>query len=187
MAHRQLRAHRRAARRGRPPYPGALHTRLASARVLVRRHRPRRSRRTVHTVVEGTTAKSDDQRRRADDAEERHDCRRRAARSAEQFFWTIRSACRPVEDGRGRHDDPALRRAADRFLGARRRNRPPNRFRPSSRVLATRRTRIVLLLPGTALEAELWTDEASRLVRLSIPSQAWTLRARTSRRWRRDA
>jgi pimeloyl-ACP methyl ester carboxylesterase len=40
------------------------------------------------------------------------------------------------------------------------------------RVLATRRTRMVLLLPGAEIEGELWTDENNRMVRLSIPSQA---------------
>jgi uncharacterized protein len=41
----------------------------------------------------------------------------------------------------------------------------------AGRILATRRTQIVLLLPGGQIEGELWTDENSRLVRLSIPAQ----------------
>jgi uncharacterized protein len=42
----------------------------------------------------------------------------------------------------------------------------------AGRILATRRTKIALLLPGGQLDGELWTDENSRLVRLSIPAQA---------------
>jgi len=42
----------------------------------------------------------------------------------------------------------------------------------AERLVAARRTQITLMLPGAQLDADLWTDDNGRLVRLSIPAQS---------------
>jgi uncharacterized protein len=46
------------------------------------------------------------------------------------------------------------------------------RIETASHVVSARRTHITLLFPGTPLEADIWSDEASRLVRFSVPAQS---------------
>jgi hypothetical protein len=41
----------------------------------------------------------------------------------------------------------------------------------TSRVIAAKRTRLTLQTPGAPLDADLWTDEAGRMIRLSVPAQ----------------
>src|SRR5262249_17958215 len=46
------------------------------------------------------------------------------------------------------------------------------RIQTTARMIAARRTRIALLLGGAAqLDADIWTDEAGRMIRLSVPAQ----------------
>ncbi len=47
----------------------------------------------------------------------------------------------------------------------------PEQFQTAARLVSTRRTHITLDLPGTKLDGDLWSDEAGRLVRLSLPGQ----------------
>jgi pimeloyl-ACP methyl ester carboxylesterase len=42
----------------------------------------------------------------------------------------------------------------------------------TGRLINARRTRIALVLPGGRLDAELWTDDAGRMIRFSVPQQA---------------
>jgi pimeloyl-ACP methyl ester carboxylesterase len=42
----------------------------------------------------------------------------------------------------------------------------------NARLVSARRTRLVLVLPGTQLEAELWTDDTGRMIRFSVPLQS---------------
>jgi pimeloyl-ACP methyl ester carboxylesterase len=42
----------------------------------------------------------------------------------------------------------------------------------SARVVSARRTRIALLLPGAQIDADLWTDDAGRMIRFSVPAQS---------------
>jgi hypothetical protein len=46
------------------------------------------------------------------------------------------------------------------------------RIQTSARLISARRNRITLVLPGAALDADLWTDEAGRMIRFSVPAQA---------------
>src|SRR5262249_52154137 len=46
------------------------------------------------------------------------------------------------------------------------------RIQTTARMIAARRTRIKLVLPGAVIDADLWTDENSRLIRLSVPAQS---------------
>ncbi|HEY2904935.1 MAG TPA: alpha/beta fold hydrolase [Vicinamibacterales bacterium] len=47
-----------------------------------------------------------------------------------------------------------------------------DRIETATRLLETKRTHITLMLPGTPLEADMWTDDASRMLRFSIPAQS---------------
>lgn len=42
----------------------------------------------------------------------------------------------------------------------------------TARLIAARRTRVTLVLPNASFDADVWTDEASRLIRFSLPAQA---------------
>jgi uncharacterized protein len=42
----------------------------------------------------------------------------------------------------------------------------------ASRVISARRTRITLSLPSARLDADLWTDDAGRMIRFSVPAQS---------------
>jgi uncharacterized protein len=47
-----------------------------------------------------------------------------------------------------------------------------DRIQTATRVLETRRTHVKLMLPGTPLDADIWTDEGSRMLRFSLPAQS---------------
>jgi pimeloyl-ACP methyl ester carboxylesterase len=47
----------------------------------------------------------------------------------------------------------------------------PEQIQTAARVVAARRTRITFLLPGAQLDGDLWVDETNRLIRLSLPAQ----------------
>src|SRR5262249_12878517 len=42
----------------------------------------------------------------------------------------------------------------------------------TARVIAARRTHMTLVTPTAPLEADLWTDESGRMIRLSVPAQS---------------
>src|SRR5207245_8901596 len=42
----------------------------------------------------------------------------------------------------------------------------------TARMVAARRTHLSMLLPGAVIEADLWVDDAGRLIRLSLPAQS---------------
>ncbi len=46
-----------------------------------------------------------------------------------------------------------------------------DRIETANRVLSTKRTHLTLMLPGAPLEADMWTDDASRMLRFSVPAQ----------------
>ena len=48
----------------------------------------------------------------------------------------------------------------------------PQRIQTTDRLIAARRTAITLVLPGAVFDGALWTDETSRMIRLSLPAQS---------------
>jgi pimeloyl-ACP methyl ester carboxylesterase len=48
----------------------------------------------------------------------------------------------------------------------------PEQFQTASRLVSTHRTHITLDLPGTKVDGDVWSDEGGRLVRLSLPGQS---------------
>jgi hypothetical protein len=48
----------------------------------------------------------------------------------------------------------------------------PQRIQTTERLITARRTAITLVLPGASFDGSLWTDEASRMIRLSLPAQS---------------
>jgi pimeloyl-ACP methyl ester carboxylesterase len=47
----------------------------------------------------------------------------------------------------------------------------PQSIQTTERMILAKRTAVKLVLPGAMLDADIWTDEASRLIRLSLPAQ----------------
>lgn len=47
-----------------------------------------------------------------------------------------------------------------------------HQIQTTARLIAARRTAVTLLLPGALLDADLWTDEAGRMIRFSVPAQS---------------
>jgi len=48
----------------------------------------------------------------------------------------------------------------------------PQRIQTTDRLITAKRTAITLVLPGASFDGSLWTDEASRMIRLSLPAQS---------------
>jgi pimeloyl-ACP methyl ester carboxylesterase len=48
----------------------------------------------------------------------------------------------------------------------------PEQIQTAARMVSARRTHLTLLLPGTAIEADLWIDDGGRMIRLSVPVQS---------------
>ncbi len=48
----------------------------------------------------------------------------------------------------------------------------PQQIQTTARVIAATRTQLTLAFPGSAVPADIWTDEAGRMIRLSVPGQA---------------
>jgi uncharacterized protein len=46
------------------------------------------------------------------------------------------------------------------------------RIQTTERLIVAKRTAVKLVLPGAILDADIWTDEASRMIRLSVPAQS---------------
>jgi pimeloyl-ACP methyl ester carboxylesterase len=47
-----------------------------------------------------------------------------------------------------------------------------DRIQTTSRLISARRTHLTLVFTGPALETDLWTDESGRMIRFSVPAQA---------------
>lgn len=47
----------------------------------------------------------------------------------------------------------------------------PEQIQTAERIVSARRTAIQLVLPAASFDADLWTDEAGRMIRLSVPAQ----------------
>jgi pimeloyl-ACP methyl ester carboxylesterase len=45
-------------------------------------------------------------------------------------------------------------------------------IRTTGRLIAAKRTRVTLMTPGAPVEADIWTDEPGRMIRLSVPAQS---------------
>jgi hypothetical protein len=126
---------------------------------------------TVHTVVEGTAAKSDvsaggQMAQKSDTI---------AADAPLKQFFDPMKRWSPVEDGSRRHGD---RPAAPQIVFGASANRPTSRYRPP-RTLATRRQKIVLLPSGAALRpAPVRREQLAGSTQHAKPRR----RAKTSRR-----
>ena len=48
----------------------------------------------------------------------------------------------------------------------------PQQIQTPARMIAARRTQLRLALPAASLDADIWTDEAGRMIRFSIPAQS---------------
>jgi pimeloyl-ACP methyl ester carboxylesterase len=48
----------------------------------------------------------------------------------------------------------------------------PEQIQTAARLVSAKRTRISMVLPGAQLEADLWTDDAGRMIRFSVPLQS---------------
>jgi hypothetical protein len=48
----------------------------------------------------------------------------------------------------------------------------PQQIQTTARMIVARRTRLTLMQPSMALDADIWTDESGRMIRFSVPAQS---------------
>lgn len=126
---------------------------------------------TIHTVVEGTTAKSDITI--AGQTTQRSDTLPADALLVlpNSFFGPFEALAMRVKTAAPGTTIP-LYGVPQLAFSVRVGESSNEQIQTSARIVATRRTRMTLFLPGGQLDSELWSDENGRLVRLSIPAQA---------------
>jgi len=87
------------------------------------------------------------------------------------FFGTFEAVAARLRSSTAGADIPAYGIPGTSFtirLGA----STPQQIQTTTRIIAATRTPLTLAFPGSAVGAELWTDEAGRMIRLSVPGQA---------------
>ncbi|MFI5178790.1 MAG: alpha/beta hydrolase family protein [Vicinamibacterales bacterium] len=126
---------------------------------------------SVHTVVEGTTAKSDltaggqtTQKSDTIDANAVLDL-------PNSFFGPYEELAERLKTAAPGSDIPAYGVPAISFtvhVG----ESSAQQIQTTARMIAARRRQITMVLPGASLDADFWTDEAGRMIRLSVPAQS---------------
>jgi len=48
----------------------------------------------------------------------------------------------------------------------------PQQIQTAARVISARRMRVTLMTPGVPIDADIWTDDSGRMIRLSVPAQS---------------
>jgi pimeloyl-ACP methyl ester carboxylesterase len=48
----------------------------------------------------------------------------------------------------------------------------PQQIQTAARLIAARRVRVTLMMPGAPIDADIWTDDSGRMIRLSVPTQS---------------
>ncbi len=126
---------------------------------------------TVHTVVEGTAATTDmtiagqsTQKRDAIDPNA-------VLIMPNSFFASYEAVAVRLKTAGAGSSIPAQLVGGPAFV-IRTGDTTDDRIETATRLLETKRTHLTLMLPGTPLEADMWTDEASRMLRLSVPAQS---------------
>ena len=126
---------------------------------------------TVRTLVEGTTAKSDVVA--AGQTTQKTDTIDPSALLilSNSFFGPYEALAARLKTAEAGSDIPAYlvpqssfsMRVGESFA---------EQIQTTARLVNARRTHITLILPGAQIDADLWTDDASRMIRFSVPAQS---------------
>ena len=165
---------------------GALHRRLAAGRAHVRRHRARSGaddsdhRRRATTATSAISTRRSDHRRRPTPS-----TRARVLILPDGFFGPYEALAARLRSAAPGTDIPIYSVPGVSFTG-RVGESSPEQIQTTARLIAARRTRVTLALPGAPVEITIWTDETGRMIRLQRARRSrsrWC--AKTSRRSRR--
>ena len=125
---------------------------------------------TIHTVIEGTTAKSDITV--AGQTTQKTDTIDPAALLvlSNSFFGPYEAVAARLRTAPAGTDIPVYLEPQSSItitIG----ETSAEQIQTAGRLVIARRTRITMVLPGARLTAELWTDDTGRMIRFSVPSQ----------------
>ncbi len=125
---------------------------------------------TIHTVIEGSTAKSDITV--AGQTSQKTDTIDPAALLvlSNSFFGPYEAVAARLKTAAAGTDIPVYLEPQSSItvsIG----ETSAEQIQTAGRLVVARRTRITLVLPGARLNADLWTDDAGRMIRFSVPSQ----------------
>ena len=126
---------------------------------------------TIHTVVDGTTAKSDitaaGQTSQKTDTIDPNSL----LLLSNSFFGPYEAVAARLKTAVAGTQIPVYLEAQSSIsitVG----ESSAEQIQTAGRLVIARRTRLALVLPGGRLDAELWTDDAGRMIRFSVPGQA---------------
>ena len=126
---------------------------------------------TIHTVVDGTTAKSDitaaGQTSQKTDTIDPNSL----LLLSNSFFGPYEAVAARLKTAVAGTQIPVYLEAQSSIsitVG----ESSAEQIQTAGRLVIARRTRLALVLPGGSLDAELWTDDAGRMIRFSVPGQA---------------
>ncbi|HEY7291326.1 MAG TPA: alpha/beta fold hydrolase [Vicinamibacterales bacterium] len=131
----------------------------------------RGSAQTIHTVVDGTTATSDvttagEHSQKTDTIDANA-----VLVLTNTFFGPFEAVAARLRTAAVGSDIPAFAVPTASFA-IRVGETHAEQIQTTARLISARRTEIKLVLPGAALDGNIWTDEAGRFIRLSIPIQS---------------
>ena len=126
---------------------------------------------TIHTVIDGTTAKSDITV--AGQTTQKTDTIDPAALLvlSNSFFGPYEAVAARLKTAAAGTDIPVYLEPQSSIsiaIG----ESSAEQIQTAGRLVVARRTRITLVLPGARLDADLWTDGTGRMIRFSVPSQS---------------
>jgi uncharacterized protein len=125
---------------------------------------------TIHTVVQGTTATTDISIA-GQTAQKRDTIDPKAVLIiANSFFGSYEAIAMRLKDVAPGTDFPAYSVGGISF-NIRTGESTAERIETAGRVIDTRRTHVTLMIPEKPIEADLWIDDASHLLRFSLPTQ----------------
>ncbi len=126
---------------------------------------------TIHTVVEGTTAKSDITV--AGQTTQKTDTIDPAALLvlSNSFFGPYEAVAARLKTAAAGSEFPVYLEPQSSITIAVGET-SAEQIQTAGRLVVARRTRITLVLPGARLDADLWTDDTGRMIRFSVPSQS---------------
>jgi len=127
---------------------------------------------TVHTVIEGTSARSDvtvaGQTTQKTDAVDPN----ALLVLATNFFGPYEALAARVKTAAAGTDLPAYAEGPMISFMIRVGESAPEQIQTTARLVTVRRTALTMVLPGSNIDATIWTDDLGRLVRFNVPGQS---------------
>ena len=127
---------------------------------------------TVHTVIEGTNARSDvtvaGQTTQKTDAVDPN----ALLVLATNFFGPYEALAARVRTAAAGTDLPAYAEGPMISFMIRVGESAPEQIQTTARLVTVRRTALTMVLPGSNIDASIWTDDLGRMVRFNVPGQS---------------